>query len=410
MANVCMLGHPAPGHVNPTLPLVAELVRRGERVTYFASPPFRERIERTGARFESCGEHALFERNLAKGGLLGGMAGLIETTEEILPALAARVRREAPDYLLVEAHAVWGNLLAQMLDVPAITLCSMFAINESLITPADLIAHMYGSAAPAQALDGLHALTRYYESARRLRRETGAICPDVVDYLGNRQALNVVFTSREFQIGGELFGDDYVFVGPSLPDRVEEVEPALQRRPNRPLVYVSMGTMYNDEAAFYGACFDAFADRPVDVVMAVGHRVNRAALPPAPANVIVREYVPQIGVLAHADVFITHGGINSAHEAMSRGVPMIVFPCAADHYVVAERVAAVGAGIVLDRARATGKTIAEAVERVLTDGRYAERSRSMGDTLRAAGGARRAADLIQRFAGAPAAAAFTREG
>ena len=31
---------PAYGHVNPTLPLVAELVSRGHRVTYFTSADF----------------------------------------------------------------------------------------------------------------------------------------------------------------------------------------------------------------------------------------------------------------------------------------------------------------------------------------------------------------------------------
>jgi hypothetical protein len=37
------------GHVNPTLPVVAEPVRRGHAVTYHSSPAFREEIEATGA-------------------------------------------------------------------------------------------------------------------------------------------------------------------------------------------------------------------------------------------------------------------------------------------------------------------------------------------------------------------------
>ena len=115
MSKVVMLGHPAPGHINPTLPVIAELVRRGEDVSYYATEPFRAKVEAAGAAFRSYGAHDLFERNLASGGMLGGMAGLIETTEAILPELLASVRAEAPDYLLVEAHAVWGNLIAQIL-------------------------------------------------------------------------------------------------------------------------------------------------------------------------------------------------------------------------------------------------------------------------------------------------------
>ena len=51
MSNVLFLGMPSHGHVNPTIGLVAELVRRGERVTYFASEMFRSRIEGAGATY-----------------------------------------------------------------------------------------------------------------------------------------------------------------------------------------------------------------------------------------------------------------------------------------------------------------------------------------------------------------------
>jgi MGT family glycosyltransferase len=397
MANVCVLGHPASGHINPTLPLVAELVRRGAKATYYATEPFRARIERTGASFRSYGDHELFERSLASGGMLGGMAGLIQTTEEILPALAEELRAERPDYLLVEAHAVWANLLVQILDVPAVTLCSMFAINESLISAAALVQHLYGGASREQVLEGLVGLGRYWETARRLQQATGACAPGIIDYLGNRQALNIVFTSRDFQAGGELFGEAYAFVGPGVPDSSEPLDEALRSRPGRPFIYVSMGTMYNDEAGLYRACFRAFGDAGRDVVMAVGHRVDRSTLIDVPANVTVREYVPQFAVLQQADLFITHGGINSAHEAMLCGVPMIVLPHAADHYIVASRVAAVGAGVVLDRAEATVERLVELADRVLADPSYRERSAAVGASLRAAGGPARAADAIERL-------------
>ena len=39
------------GHINPTLALVTELVRQGNRVTYFTTESFRSIIEGTGATF-----------------------------------------------------------------------------------------------------------------------------------------------------------------------------------------------------------------------------------------------------------------------------------------------------------------------------------------------------------------------
>jgi MGT family glycosyltransferase len=273
----------------------------------------------------------------------------------------------------------------------------MFAMNETLIDAAGLMGHLYGAAPRELALDGLLALGQYYDRARRLLRRYGAASPGIVDYLGNRQSLNLVFTAREFQIGGAGFDSTYRFVGPSVAGRQDYPDFPMERLAGRAPILISMGTMYNDEAGFYRACFRAFGDSPDPVVLAVGHRVDRTALGEAPANFIVREYVPQVALLETARLFITHGGINSAHEAMLHGVPMVVLPQRADHYVVAGQVEAVGAGVVLDRSLATPERLADAARRALADPQFRARSAKMGEMLRAAGGPARAADEIFEF-------------
>jgi MGT family glycosyltransferase len=397
-ATFCLLGHPAAGHINPTLPVVAELVRRGHRVVYFATEPFRARIEASGAEFRSYGAQELFERNLAQGGLCGGMAGLMETTKALLPGLRDTVAALAPHALLVEAHAVWGNLLAQILDCPTITLASMFAINEQLLTPAEFVGYLYGAGPPAAARAGLLALGQYFDLARDLDHHLGTRSPGIIDFIANRQRLNIVFSSRAFQIGGTgpAFGADYQFVG--TPEALAPAAPRASAASSLPCIFVSMGTMYNDEPGLYRACFAAFADRPFRVVIAIGHRMDPAQLPPPPANVEVHTYVPQVQVLQETSLFITHGGLNSAHEAMIAGVPMLVLPRTADHHVVAKRVAEVGAGIVLERAEATAARIADLADQVLADAGFRTRSAAIGQTLRSAGGAVRAVDEILAFA------------
>jgi MGT family glycosyltransferase len=395
MSTICIIGHPASGHINPTLPVAKELGRRGHRVYYYATEPFRAKVEQTGACFRSYGPQDLFERSLSRGGLLGGMAGLIETTESILPLLIDAVSADRPDLLLVEAHAVWGNLLAQILNLRVATLCSMFAINDSLISAAGLLAHLYGGAPREAAFEGLQGLTRYFDTARRLRLRYETSCPGIVNYLGNRQSLNIVLTSREFQIGGAVFDETYQFVGASLASGVEEFKVDLPG--DDPLIYISLGTMYNDQVRFYADCISAFGDRPFRVVMAVGQRLDRSTLPAAPANFLMLPHVPQMAVLRQANLFITHGGINSAHEGMWHGVPMVVFPQTADHYVVAGQVESAGAGIVLDRARVTPESLASLAAQVLGNPQFATRSAQMGDTLRAAGGAVAAVEQILAF-------------
>ncbi|MGB8455342.1 MAG: hypothetical protein WCD89_23800 [Anaerocolumna sp.] len=43
---------PAHGHINPTLPIVNELVKRGETIIYYSTEAFREKIEKTGAKYK----------------------------------------------------------------------------------------------------------------------------------------------------------------------------------------------------------------------------------------------------------------------------------------------------------------------------------------------------------------------
>ena len=403
MSKAVFLSHPAHGHINPTLPVVAELIRRGEEVVYYATDLFRTKIEATGAIYRSYGSQEIFERKLAYGGMLGGMAGLIEAAEEILPAVLAQVRDDQPDYLLLEAHSLTGNLVQQIVDRPAMTLCSMFAFNEQLIPAPQLVRFLYGQAPAPAVLDGLLGLNHYIEVAQRISHRYGVLCPNMIGYLSNRQPLNIVFTSRYFQIGGDrAFDDSYKFVGPSVtpsptPSTATSADFPWAALGDQPLIYISMGTMYNAEAEFYHTCFDALADSPFQVVLSIGQRIDEAQLRQAPANFIVRRHVPQLEILQRAALFITHGGMNSANEGILYHVPMIVLPQQADHYVVAQRVGELGAGVVLDRSHATVERLKQLATQVISEPSYKQQCVKIAQGLREAGGYQRAADEIMAY-------------
>lgn len=94
---------PAHGHVNPSLPLVAELAQRGHEIVYFTTAHYRERVEATGASvviYDDIKDDYFDARGLD--GTVPQLAAceLLKTTKTILPDLLHRVSQEQPDYIL----------------------------------------------------------------------------------------------------------------------------------------------------------------------------------------------------------------------------------------------------------------------------------------------------------------------
>src|SRR4029078_11939721 len=114
MARAAFFCFPGSGHVNPTLPLVEELVRRGELVDYYCSGPFRSAIERTGARFREVprildGLDATYRF----GGLFMVVECVAQAALEVMPLLESELKKEPPDYIIHDTMTPWGCLLAQ---------------------------------------------------------------------------------------------------------------------------------------------------------------------------------------------------------------------------------------------------------------------------------------------------------
>lgn len=56
MKRIAVFSIPAHGHTNPMLPVVSELVKRGNKVRFYSFDEFGEKIKATGAEFISCNE------------------------------------------------------------------------------------------------------------------------------------------------------------------------------------------------------------------------------------------------------------------------------------------------------------------------------------------------------------------
>jgi UDP:flavonoid glycosyltransferase YjiC (YdhE family) len=120
-------------------------------------------------------------------------------------------------------------------------------------------------------------------------------------------------------------------------------------------VYVSFGSVvwryYAAQALAALQCLsDSFAgmEELSAVISLGGARVEEEALRRlAKSNVSVAPYVDQWRVLQDADLFVTHHGLNSTHEAIFHLVPMISYPFFWDQPALAEKCRELGLAVPL---------------------------------------------------------------
>lgn len=384
MATIFFFSIPAHGHTNPTLPLVAELVRRGHRVRYYSFAEFKDAITAAGAEFFDCTVFlppvpSHLERRVGR-----DLAALIEmvtdTAVALDPVMEAEFAACRPACVVADSVCYWGRLFAQKYGVPFICSTTTFAFNQHT---ARLMKQ-----GPGGVLCLLLGMRRINAKLALLRLHGYPIRHFWEMLQNDNDNDTIVYTSRSFQPMAETFGPRYRFVGPLLrrtpPPRTAQA---------RPLVYIALGTVLNNKPAFYRRCLQALAGQDWDVLLSVGRDLDPAALGPLPANVTAKPYVDQIEVLARASVFLTHCGMNSASESLWCGTPMVLFPLTSEEGAVADRIAALGAGLRLRSTRPGA--IRRAVETVLTDPGYRTQAQAMAEEFHRCGGAPEAAGFVE---------------
>ncbi|MDT7789556.1 MAG: hypothetical protein QOF58_7975 [Pseudonocardiales bacterium] len=107
---------------------------------------------------------------------------------------------------------------------------------------------------------------------------------------------------------------------------------------------------------------DALGRLPVRSVLAIG---NGEWTGPRPANVELRQEIPQQQLLNTAKLFVTHAGYSSVREALTAGVPMVAVPLFADQPRNAAKVAELKAGVNVEVKGLTADALAEKITHVL---------------------------------------------
>ncbi|HSR67367.1 MAG TPA: macrolide family glycosyltransferase [Acidobacteriota bacterium] len=398
MAKIAFFGFPAFGHVNPTLAVVEELRNRAHEVVYWCSHSFAERLEAAGADFRSYGHPLLEELSVTPENINRLPLTVMEACQWFLTDCLSSVRDEAFDLIMHDSVAPWGKLTAQVLGLPSIASVSTFAFHRRMLGLARGLYDIPFSW--SRTMTKLKTLWRIRSVGRALRRQDFP-SPAMLDLIFARgTAASLVYTWPGFQPFADSFGPDVHFVGPSLQHSRDDVDfPFKRLDPRRPLLYISLGTLFNRESDFFEHCFQAFASSDWQVVLTLGGGLDVEDFEQqAPSNFILCRYAPQLRLLEGAKAAITRGGMNTVNECLYFGVPALAIPFLSEQAVVAGRLVQVGAGKALKPAQVDPTRLREAVE-ALQQPHYLDKARQIRDSMRRTGGYRAACDVIEACLG-----------
>lgn len=373
------------GHINPTLPLVKQLVESGVQVIYHTSPERQELIASTGAEFRDYGRPDYKASDYNPG--TNFVLQTIPASLGLLPHLLTEIELEKPDFLLYDSMAPWGKLLGIITGLPSFCTVSTFALSERL--------RLETFAKHQVELDDAN------RKAMALIAEKWRTDFPLTNALGAYNDCNFVFTSRALNPPlEELPQEHFHFVG-SMPARHTTDFPfeKLQRHP-RKLITMALGTLLPQEdpqvLAWYRHLIRAFGfDRRFWLALGVGSEKNLAALGTLPVNVIAQARIPQQELLDQSSLFIHHAGMNSVSEGLSRGVPMIVIPHSKDQFVNARRVVEMGAGLCLDRDQLSAQALKRAALQLMFSPSVQHRAREIQAQFRQDLGVKGMLDIIR---------------
>ncbi|MFD0521879.1 macrolide family glycosyltransferase [Paractinoplanes durhamensis] len=386
MSHIAVVSIPLHGHVNPSLEIVRTLVQRGHRVSYANGAAFAEVIEGTGAELRP------YDSMLPSDGGSGDyepvemLTFFLDDAIAMLPQLRAIFTDDRPDLFLYDIAGRPARLLGEQWGIPTMQLSSTFVAWDG---------YQEEMAPMIEAMRADPRVVDYYQRFEAWLTEEGSSVTDGLAFQGQAVRSLVLLPEALQPNADRVNRSAYSFVGPVLGDR------ALQGTWTRPagaekVLLVSLGSEFTKQPEFYRRAVAAFGELPGwHTVLQIGRHVDPADLGVVPDSVEVHQWVPQLAVLEQADAFVTHAGMGGSSEGLYCGTPMIAVPQAADQFANATQLAALGVARVLDSATVTAAELREALLALTSDPAVLARSAELKHQAREAGGADRAADLIE---------------
>ncbi len=361
----CTSGH---GHYRPLLPLARAFGDAGHEVGFATARSLAASVEAQGFRplpagLDPTDSSAVFSSRFGQ-------------ELRALPALERRAFTFSRKFATIEAPAKLDEL-----DAAVTSWRPELIVHES----ADL------AAPPVAAARGIPTVHHGF----------GRLVPDAcyelgrgeIDELWNRVGVEpaplagmyagpvVDICPREFQRQDIPADVQLVRLRPSSPAESGDALPrSVQTLPDRPTIYVTLGTIFN-EAPVFRVVLEGLAAHDCNVIATIGRNADPGELGMLPANAIVEPYIAQSLLLPRCTATVGHGGSGSVLAALAEGLPLLLVPQGADQFDNARRCRELGAAQVLLPGDLTAAAVHDAVTDLLAVPSYRARARELADEI-----------------------------
>jgi len=362
------LNFPTHGCINSLLGTVSELVNRGQKIIYYCTEEFRNKIEQTGAEFRPY-KGVVNTFKIENDDLSKAIELSVEMAVDKLEHNLEAIRKEDPDYIVHDSLCTWGKQMAVILGCPSVNLMHSFPVTKSSFTFSKQTALLLAKVGFYKIKNELKT-----NSPKKILKQKYNINLSLADTMINRESLNIVYTSRHMAPDSFQSKKDFVFVGPSLFFKKKPSNFPFGRLANRKVVYISLGTLHNNNPSFYDMCIRAFRESEYIVVISIGFQIDPIDFSDYPHNFIIKRSVPQQILLKQVDLFITHAGMNSVNEAVCCGVPMLLLPHQFEQYLIAQKVEEMGIGRLMTIKKMTPSILYKHVHKLINDSKIKEQA------------------------------------
>jgi UDP:flavonoid glycosyltransferase YjiC (YdhE family) len=351
---------PQAGHLLPLLPLAEALAAQGDDVLVAtgadaldavnarglafreSGPPFRDWFEALRARTRGAPGDGLAPERVERYFLprLFGEVGTALVVDDVLSAATDH----RPDLIVFDPAMFAAPLVAARLGIRCV---------QHLVGP------LYDDMTLELVSDAVSPIWREFNlaappAAGMFGGTTLAICPPSLDPVAAHRPR----------------------VQPLRPVDVPTSElpppPHIYPDPERPLVYLTLGTFSNTNLDLFQLLLSALADEPVNLLVTVGHDNDPQALGPTASNVHVAQFIPQGRLLPRCSAVVHHAGAGTTFGVLAHGLPSVALPQGADNFTIGDRIAEAGAAITLAPGQVNAVSVREALRTVLNSPSYGQ--------------------------------------